>query len=116
MLLTRRVRSGFFIRVPKVPSLLRGLRPQHLCIVARPQYEALKMAQPAAVKLTRPESPLPAPVAGQKRKRPAEKKYYAVKVGKEPGVYETWDQCLAQVTGQKGAVCELDYETYDQTD
>lgn len=67
------------------------------------------MAQPATAKTAtaRPESPVPAPVAGQKRKRPAEKKYYAVKVGKEPGVYETWDQCLAQVTGQKGAVCEL---------
>lgn len=61
------------------------------------------MAQPSVVK---PESPV-APVAGQKRKRPVEKKFYAVKVGKEPGVYETWDQCLAQVTGQKGAVCEF---------
>lgn len=75
------------------------------------------MAQPAAAKpaaaTARPESPLPAPVAGQKRKRPAEKKYYAVKVGKEPGVYETWDQCLAQVTGQKGAVCELARKTVE---
>ncbi|KAK5089137.1 hypothetical protein LTR05_003361 [Lithohypha guttulata] len=63
------------------------------------------MAQPSAAnKASRPESPLPAPtVAGQKRKRPADKKYYAVKVGKTPGVYDTWDQCLAQVTGQKGA-------------
>lgn len=60
------------------------------------------MAQPAGAKAVRPESPLPA-VAGQKRKRLTEKKYYAVKVGKEPGVYDTWDQCLAQVTGQKGA-------------
>lgn len=64
------------------------------------------MAQPAIAKASRPESPVPA-VAGQKRKRPIERKYYAVKVGREPGVYETWDQCLAQVTGQKGAQCKL---------
>jgi len=64
------------------------------------------MAQPAAVKASPTPVPVPA-VAGQKRKRPTEKKYYAVKVGKEPGVYDTWDQCLAQVTGQKGASCRL---------
>lgn len=59
------------------------------------------MAQPGVAKVDVPS------LAGTKRKRPSEKKYYAVKVGKEPGVYETWDQCLAQVTGQKGAQCEL---------
>ncbi|MEG0856619.1 MAG: ribonuclease H family protein [Terrisporobacter sp.] len=31
------------------------------------------------------------------------KKYYAVKVGKAPGVYFTWADCSAQVTGFKGA-------------
>lgn len=31
------------------------------------------------------------------------KKYYAVKVGKTPGIYLTWDECSAQVTGYKGA-------------
>ena len=30
-------------------------------------------------------------------------KYYAVKVGKVPGVYTTWDQCKEQVNGFKGA-------------
>jgi ribonuclease HI len=34
----------------------------------------------------------------------AKKKYYAVKVGKEPGIYETWDACKAQVHGHPGAV------------
>jgi ribonuclease HI len=63
------------------------------------------MAQPAAAKASPTPGAVPA-VAGQKRKRPTEKKYYAVKVGKEPGVYDTWDQCLAQVTGQKGASCK----------
>lgn len=63
------------------------------------------MAQLSTAKAS---SPLPAPqVAGQKRKRPTEKKYYAVKIGKVPGVYDTWDECLQQVTGQKGAQCTI---------
>lgn len=53
-------------------------------------------------------SHIPGPaVAGYKRKRVAEKKYYAVKEGRTPGVYETWDECRDQVRGQKGAVCKL---------
>lgn len=34
----------------------------------------------------------------------AKKKYYAVKAGKTPGVYETWDGCKAQVHGVSGAI------------
>lgn len=34
----------------------------------------------------------------------AKKKYYAVKVGKTPGVYLTWDDCKAQVDGFSGAI------------
>lgn len=65
------------------------------------------MAQAApGIKPPTTSSPVPA-IAGQKRKRPTEKKFYAVKVGKTPGVYDTWEQCLQQVTGQKGAVCRL---------
>lgn len=33
----------------------------------------------------------------------SKKKYYAVKVGKTPGIYMTWEHCSAQVTGFKGA-------------
>ncbi|MBN9647192.1 ribonuclease H family protein [Terrisporobacter glycolicus] len=33
----------------------------------------------------------------------SKKKYYAVKVGKTPGIYFTWSDCSAQVTGYKGA-------------
>jgi len=33
-----------------------------------------------------------------------EEKYYAVKEGREIGVYNTWDECKAQVDGYKGAV------------
>lgn len=32
------------------------------------------------------------------------KYYYAVKIGKAPGIYETWDECKAQVIGFKGAL------------
>ena len=31
------------------------------------------------------------------------KKYYAVRKGRIPGIYETWDECKALVTGFKGA-------------
>ncbi|KAI1614789.1 ribonuclease H-like domain-containing protein [Exophiala viscosa] len=42
--------------------------------------------------------------AGQKRKRTTERKFYAVREGKTPGIYETWPDCLGQVKGFKGAV------------
>jgi len=32
-------------------------------------------------------------------------KFYAVRVGAKPGVYHTYDDCLAQVKGHKGAIC-----------
>ena len=32
------------------------------------------------------------------------KKYYAVRVGKTPGIYMTWDDCKIQVEGYPGAV------------
>lgn len=31
-------------------------------------------------------------------------KCYAVKVGRTPGIYDTWDECKEQVSGYKGAV------------
>lgn len=31
-------------------------------------------------------------------------KFYGVKVGKNPGVYETWEDCKSEITGFKGAV------------
>lgn len=34
----------------------------------------------------------------------AKKKYYAVKVGKTPGIYLTWEDCKSQVEGVSGAV------------
>ena len=34
----------------------------------------------------------------------AKKKFYAVKVGKKPGIYNTWNECAEQVQGVSGAV------------
>ena len=34
----------------------------------------------------------------------AKKNYYAVRIGKIPGIYTDWEDCKAQVTGYKGAV------------
>lgn len=32
------------------------------------------------------------------------KRYYAVKVGRIPGIYQTWDEAKAQVNGYSGAI------------
>lgn len=49
----------------------------------------------------------PAPGVIPKRKRvTGEMKYYAVRKGCTPGIYTTWKECLAQVTGFKGATCK----------
>ena len=32
------------------------------------------------------------------------KKYYAVKAGKKPGIYESWAACKSMVDGYKGAI------------
>ena len=31
------------------------------------------------------------------------RKYYAVKKGKKPGIYRSWEECRAQVSGFSGA-------------
>ncbi len=33
----------------------------------------------------------------------AKKKYYAVRIGRKTGIYDSWDECRRQVTGFKGA-------------
>lgn len=32
------------------------------------------------------------------------KKYYAVKIGKVPGIYDSWEECQANVSGVSGAI------------
>ncbi|KAI9877275.1 MAG: hypothetical protein M1830_004358 [Pleopsidium flavum] len=41
--------------------------------------------------------------AGTKRKRAIDPKFYAVRVGYHPGIYHSWPECLAEVTGFKNA-------------
>lgn len=41
------------------------------------------------------------------------KKYYAVKKGYTPGIYETWDECKKQVTGFSGAAYKS-FSTYEE--
>lgn len=36
-----------------------------------------------------------------------DQKFYAVRAGKVPGVYSTWRECQDNITGFKGANCEL---------
>lgn len=69
--------------------------------------ETTPSPSPAPVPTASPDQKrLPALAAGTKRKRTTPGKYYAVKAGFRPGVYLGWDECLAQITGFKGAVCE----------
>ncbi|KAI9785496.1 MAG: hypothetical protein M1839_009237 [Geoglossum umbratile] len=40
---------------------------------------------------------------GSKRKRGTESKFYSVRVGHKPGIYLSWQECLNQIKGFKGA-------------
>ena len=46
----------------------------------------------------------------------AKKNYYAVRIGKIPGIYTNWEDCKAQVTGYKGAVFKGFEEKKDAED
>ncbi|KAL2002895.1 hypothetical protein VTN02DRAFT_5612 [Thermoascus thermophilus] len=59
---------------------------------------------PGSAEASPVQEPSFAATAGVKRKRASGGKFYAVKVGYQPGIYYTWNDCLAQVTGYKGAV------------
>ncbi len=41
------------------------------------------------------------------------KKYYAVKAGKKPGIYESWTACKSMVDGYKGAIYK-GFMTYEE--
>lgn len=66
---------------------------------------------PSSAEASPVQGPSSAATAGVKRKRASGGKFYAVKVGYQPGVYYNWNDCLAQVTGYKGAVC-MSFPTY----
>ncbi|KAK4542734.1 hypothetical protein LTR36_006306 [Oleoguttula mirabilis] len=62
-------------------------------------FTSVNAASPAAAPPPPAPAPGPAPAAGTKRKRDAALKFYAVRVGKQPGIYHTWAECLDQVRG-----------------
>lgn len=67
---------------------------------AHVQPQAQTQAPPtptAAAAAASPSTPVPS-TAGTKRKRDV-MKFYAVRVGKSPGIYHTWAECLDQVRG-----------------
>ena len=43
------------------------------------------------------------------------KKYYAVRVGKEPGIYLTWDDCKAMTNGYPGAIF-MSFTSYEEAE
>ncbi|KAK4580459.1 hypothetical protein LTR86_000662 [Recurvomyces mirabilis] len=55
-------------------------------------------APPSAAAAAAPPT-TPASTNGTKRKRDAQVKFYAVRIGKTPGIYSTWNDCLDQVRG-----------------
>lgn len=46
----------------------------------------------------------------------AKNSYYAVRIGKTPGIYKTWEDCKAQVIGYKGAIYKGFAEKQDAED
>lgn len=46
----------------------------------------------------------------------AKNNYYAVRIGKIPGIYKTWEDCKAQVIGYKGAIYKGFVEKQDAED
>lgn len=50
--------------------------------------------------------------ASKKRKAATQPKFYAVRAGRNPGVFSDWNQCKESITGFKGASCEWLYPLY----
>ena len=46
----------------------------------------------------------------------AKNNYYAVRIGKTPGIYKNWEDCKAQVIGYKGAIYKGFVEKQDAED
>ncbi|KAI5300559.1 hypothetical protein KEM55_006606 [Ascosphaera atra] len=57
---------------------------------------------PSVAGRKRSASPVEAPVKKQAHASPVTK-YYAVRVGRKPGIYYSWSDCRPQVAGHKGA-------------
>lgn len=71
------------------------------------------LAYPTAT-MTRPRkgdganaSPSTAKTTYKRKRKPGEERYYAVRSGRIPGVYTTWQECQSMITGFAGAQCKL---------
>ena len=65
------------------------------------------MAQPSLLTSGRKWTATPEPARNSPTTSAGiKKKFYGVRVGREPGVYHTWEECLSRVRGQKGALCK----------
>lgn len=42
----------------------------------------------------------------KRKRKPGEARYYAVRAGRIPGVYTTWDECQSMINGFSGAQCK----------
>ena len=101
-------------RYPRLPSLRRistaFFKPHQIVLAAMDGLNGFTsvngtpttvLAPPATITPSIEPVP-PQQLTGVKRKReskPAPMKFYAVRIGKEPGIYHTWTECLDQVRG-----------------
>lgn len=46
------------------------------------------------------------PIAHKRKRKPGEARFYAVRSGRIPGVYTTWDECQQMINGYAGAQCQ----------
>lgn len=92
--------EGKFHQVKRMIAALGG-RVSYLKRISMGSLELDKKLQPGDYRM--PDRGRDRPDR-KRRVTMAKKKYYAVKKGKVPGVYETWDACKAQTHGFPGAV------------
>jgi hypothetical protein len=52
------------------------------------------------------QSFVPSSTVPQKRKGSPQVKFYAVRAGRIPGVYLSWEECERNISGFRGAACE----------
>lgn len=103
------------------PDLLLLLLPRRPPRRKNPQRCMIKTHAPSSAAATRSGSTVTtvsaaaasAAAAGaeRKRKRQVMAKFYGVQVGRRPGVYGTWAECLAEVKGFKNAKCRWNITT-----
>jgi len=86
-------------------SLVFRLAPFAEILVSMPAKNK-KAAEPTSSRSASARAVAASKPPSRKRKMAgAEKKYYAVRFGKVPGVYTDWTECQGQISGFKGAIC-----------